>query len=250
MLDAVVFGHAALPAGDPGDHRACGAGGEGALAAAGTGGRRAGAARAAGGAGARDVGRGLSGEGEAGAPGEGGAGAHGGSRGAGRGGARGGQCSRPALRRPRGGHGAQRHPRHRHAHRRARHPDSPADHRRGRRAAARARQRAVHPRRDAGIVRRDPGHRAGRADRRCARRRISRALHAALQLPALLGGRGRADGQPWPARDRPRQARLAGGASAAAEQGGVSLHDARGERDHREQRLRPRWRPSAAPRSR
>jgi polyribonucleotide nucleotidyltransferase len=34
------------------------------------------------------------------------------------------------------------------------------------------------------------GYRPGRADRRCARGRLTPALHAALQLPALLGGRG------------------------------------------------------------
>ena len=48
--------------------------------------------------------------------------------------------------------------------------------------------RPVHPRRDPGAVRRHARHRPGRADHRRAGRRVPRALHAALQLPALLGG--------------------------------------------------------------
>ncbi len=98
------------------------------------------------------------------------------------------------LPRPGGGRRPQRHPRHRHAHRRPRHHDGAADHRRGRRSAARARLRAVHPRRDAGVLRRHARHRAGRADHRRARGRVPRALHAALQFPALFGGRGRPHG--------------------------------------------------------
>ena len=69
-----------------------------------------------------------------------------------------------------------------------------ADHRRGRHPAARARLRAVHPRRDPGVLRRHARHRPGRADHRRARGRVPRALHAALQLPALFGGRGRPHG--------------------------------------------------------
>ncbi len=82
----------------------------------------------------------------------------------------------------------QRHPGHRHPHRRPRHPHRPPDHRRGRHPAARARLRAVHPRRDAGVLRRHPGHRPGRAGRRRAAGRIPREFHAALQFPAVLGG--------------------------------------------------------------
>ena len=77
---------------------------------------------------------------------------------------------------------------------------------------------------------------AGRADHRRAGRRAPPPLHAALQLPAVLGRRDRAHGQPGAARDRPRQAGLARRASAAAVEGEVPLHAARGERDHREQR--------------
>ena len=60
---------------------------------------------------------------------------------------------------------------------------------RGRRAAARPWLGAVHPRRDPGAGGGHARHRPGRADHRRARRRVPRGLHAALQLPALLGGR-------------------------------------------------------------
>ena len=72
---------------------------------------------------------------------------------------------------------------------------------------------------------------------RRARGHAQGALHAALQLPALLGRRDRPHGLARPARDRPRQARLARGASAAARARGVPLHDPRRLRDHRVQRL-------------
>ena len=130
----------------------------------------------------------------------------------------------------------QRHPRHRHAHRRPRHQDGAADRRRGRRPAACARLRAVHPRRDAGALRRHARHRAGRADHRRARGRVPRALHAALQLPALFGGRGRPHGLAGPPRGGPWQAGLARDPSAAAGEGEVPLHAARRLRDHRKQR--------------
>ena len=80
---------------------------------------------------------------------------------------------------------------------------------RGRRAAARPRLGAVHPRRDPGAGRRHARHRPGRADHRRARGRVPLALHAALQFPALCDRRGRPHGHAGPARDRPRQARLA-----------------------------------------
>ena len=76
----------------------------------------------------------------------------------------------------------------------------------------------------------------------------ARALHAALQLPALLGGRGRPHGLAGPPRGRPRQARLAGDPAVAADQGGLPLHDPRRLRGHGEQRLARRWPRSAAPR--
>ena len=64
-----------------------------------------------------------------------------------------------------------------------------------------------------------------------------RALHAALQLPALFGRRGRPHGLARPARDRPRQARLARHPAAAADQGRLPLHDPRRLGDHRVERL-------------
>ena len=65
--------------------------------------------------------------------------------------------------------------------------------------------------------------------------------------PYSVGEAGRM-GSPGPARDRPRQAGLARDPSAAAGEGQVPLHDARRLRDHRVATARPRWRPSAAPR--
>ena len=69
------------------------------------------------------------------------------------------------------------------------------------------------------IVRHHARHRPGRADHRRARRRVPLAFHAALQFPALLHRRSRAHGLARPARDRPRQARLARRPSAAAGEG-------------------------------
>jgi polyribonucleotide nucleotidyltransferase len=64
-----------------------------------------------------------------------------------------------------------------------------------------------------------------------------RELHAALQLPALLGRRDRPHGLARPPRDRPRQARLARHPPDAAGEGRVPLHDPRRLRDHRVERL-------------
>ena len=107
----------------------------------------------------------------------------------------------------------------------------------GRPPAAGARLGAVHARRDTGAGRRDARHRPGRADHRRARGRVPRKLHAALQFPALLDRRGRPHGFARTARDRPRQARLARGAAAAAAEGELPLHDPRRLRDHRIERL-------------
>ena len=65
--------------------------------------------------------------------------------------------------------------------------------------------------------------------------------------PYSTGEAGRM-GSPGPARDRPRQARLAGGAAAAAVQGKLPLHDPRRLRDHRVRTARRRWPRCAAPR--
>ena len=115
--------------------------------------------------------------------------------------------------------------------------DGAADRLPGRPAAAGARLGAVHPRRNPGGRRRHPGHRPGRADHRRAGRRVPRKLHAALQFPALLDRRGRPDGLARTPRDRPRQARLAGGAAAVAAEGELPLHDPHRVGDHRIERL-------------
>ncbi len=134
------------------------------------------------------------------------------------------------------------------AHRRARPQDRAPHPVGGARAAAHARLGAVHARRDAGARGGDARHRRGRAVRRRAGRHPQRALHAPLQLPAVLGGRDGPHGRPRPARDRPRQARLARRAPDDAGPRRVPLHDPRRLRDHRDRTARPRWRPCAAPR--
>ena len=68
----------------------------------------------------------------------------------------------------------------------------------------------LHPRRDPGPGHRHPGHLRGLADHRHrAGGRVPQALHAPLQLPALLGGRGEVPARPRPPRDRPRRPRRA-----------------------------------------
>ena len=87
---------------------------------------------------------------------------------------------------------------------------------RGRHPAAHARLGAVHARRDAGAGGRHARHRRGRAVHRRAGGDLQGDLHAALQFPALLGRRDRPHRRARPARDRPRQARLARHPSDAA----------------------------------
>ena len=82
----------------------------------------------------------------------------------------------------------------------------PADHHRGRPAAAHPRLGALHPRRDAGAGHRRPSAPPRRADDRGVRGRERADVHAALQLPALLGRRGEVPARPRPPRDRPRRA--------------------------------------------
>ena len=140
------------------------------------------------------------------------------------------------------------HPRHRQPHRRPRPEDRPPDRLRGRRPAAHPRLGALHPRRDAGAGRRHARHRRGRADDRQPGGHLQGDLHAALQLPALLGRRGRPHGLARPPRDRPRQARLARHPpDAAGERTSSPTRSASSPRSP-SRTARPRWRPSAAPR--
>ena len=103
--------------------------------------------------------------------------------------------ARLGVQRPRAGHRPWRHHQDREAHRRTRPQDRAPDPLRGARAAAHARLRAVHPRRDAGDRRCHARHRRRRAIHRCARGHAQGALHAPLQLPALLGRRDRPHGR-------------------------------------------------------
>ena len=72
----------------------------------------------------------------------------------------------------------------------------PADHDRGRPAAAHARLRAVHARPDAGAVGRRARHHARGDAPGQPRARDVQALLPPLQLPAVLGGRGRLHARP------------------------------------------------------
>ena len=106
-----------------------------------------------------------------------------------------------------------------------------------RRARANARLGAVHPRRDAGAGRHHAGHRPRCADHRRPHRRAQRAVHAALQLPAVQRRRDRHDGLAEAARDRPRQpgqARRQGGHAGSRE---IPVCDSRGLGNPRVERL-------------
>ena len=103
--------------------------------------------------------------------------------------------------------------------------------------AAHPRLGAVHPRRDPGDRRRHARHRRRRAVDRRAAGNVQGSVHAALQLPALLGRRDRPHGRARPPRNRPRQARLARDPSDAAVEGRVPLHHPRRVGDHRVERL-------------
>ena len=82
---------------------------------------------------------------------------------------------------------ARRGARARQAARRPRVRRDPPDQHRSRRAAAHPRLVGVPARRDPGAGDRDARHRRGSAEGRNGRRRDVEALHAALQLPAVLG---------------------------------------------------------------
>ena len=251
MLKAVMAGHAGIPAGDPGDHPSGRKGGQGAAGSrrarsfggreGGAGGRRGRSARrlcAHPEAGSLRRRRRRQGQGDGGAR------------------ARGRRAEIPARadrrgvpRRPGQGR-ALEHSRPQAPHRRARSDHRAADPGGGRRAAPHPRLGSVHPRRNPGARGRDAGHRRGRAICRFPRRHLQGAVPAPLQLPPLFGRRDRPHGLARPARNRPRQARLAGDPSDAADPGRIPLHDPRRLGDHRVRTGRRRWRRSAARRSR
>ena len=129
------------------------------------------------------------------------------------------------------------HPRPRPPHRRPRPRHRAPDRLRGRHPAAHPRLGAVHPRRDPGPRGHHARHRRRRADDRRAARHVALELPAALQLPRLLGRRDPPADGPGPARDRPRQARLARAAGGAAGGDRLPLHHPHRLGDHRVQRL-------------
>jgi polyribonucleotide nucleotidyltransferase len=100
------------------------------------------------------------------------------------------------------------------------------------------RLRALHARGDAGPGDRHPRHVRGHADHRHrAGAGPQEAVHAPLQLPALLGGRGEVPARPRPPRDRARRAGRALAARDAARRGQVPLHRAHRVRHPGVQRL-------------
>ena len=160
-------------------------------------------------------------------------------------------CRRRRLQEDREGHRPRRHPQDRRAHRRPRHQDDvrPIVSEVG--VLARAHGSALFTRGETqALVTAHARHRPGRADRRRAGRRVPAALPAALQLPALLGRRGRPLRPSGPARDRPWQARLARAASGDAEPRRSFLTPSAWSRRSPNRTARPRWRRSAAARSR
>ena len=108
---------------------------------------------------------------------------------------------------------------------------------RGRRAAPHPRLGAVHPRRDPGPGHRDARHLGGRPAARLGRGRVDTPLHAALQLPAVLGRRGALPARPRPARDRPRRPGRALAAADDSRRGELALHDPHRLRHPRVERL-------------
>ncbi len=95
----------------------------------------------------------------------------------------------------------------------------------------------VPARRDAGAGDGDPGHRPRRAARRRPGRGILAEVHAALLLPAVLGGRVPADSRSGPPRDRPRGAGRAERQAGAARARRLPLHHPHHLRHPGEQRL-------------
>ena len=111
------------------------------------------------------------------------------------------------------------------------------DRHRGRHPAAHARLRAVHARPDAGAVGRRARHDARGDAPGQPRARDVQALLPPLQLPAVLGGRGRLHARPEAPRHRPRRARRARAGPDDPVAGGLPLHDPRRVGHPRVQRL-------------
>ena len=151
---------------------------------------------------------------------------------------------------PRIQHRPSSHHRGRAAHRRSRHAHGAQDHRRDGRAAAHARFGAVHARRNAGAGHDHARHRPRRADHRRPRGRAQRAVHAPLQLPAVLGGRDGHDGFAEAPRNRPRQPGPPWRVGSDAGHDDVPVHHPHRVRDHSSRTARARWPRSAAPASR
>ena len=126
----------------------------------------------------------------------------------------------------------------------------PADLDRGRAAAAHARLRALHARPDAGALGRRARHDARGDAAGQPRARDVQALLPPLQLPAVLGGRGRLHARPEAPRHRPRRARRARARADDPVAGGSSRTRSASCRTSSSPTARRRWRRSAAPRCR
>jgi polyribonucleotide nucleotidyltransferase len=100
-----------------------------------------------------------------------------------------------------------------------------------------ARRVTLHPRRDPGPGLHHPGRRERRADDRFAHGTQEQALLPALQLPALLGGRGAHVARSRAPRSGPRDPGGTRGAGRAPGARGFSVHDPHRLGDPRVQRL-------------
>ena len=141
---------------------------------------------------------------------------------------------------------AQAHRQRGQAHRRSRRGRHPAAVLRGRGPPQRARLRPVPAGRDPGAQRHHPRHAPHGADARHPRHPRPQALHAPLQLPAVLHRRDRLHARPEAPRDRPRHARRAGPRAGAAHQGRVRLHASAPSPTCCRPTAPPRWVRSAA----
>ena len=126
----------------------------------------------------------------------------------------------------------------------------PPDHLRGRLPAPHARLGALHARRDPGARHRDPRHLRRRADHRGVRGRERAHVPAPLQLPALLGRRDEVHARPLAPRHRPRQPRAPRARADAARPRTPSPTPCASSPTSSSPTAPPRWRPSAAARSR